>query len=339
MLIINTRNDKLAAARADFTSRGMLHGTCLGEVIEALRHELNADVSSSDDEDESSGPDGNGERGSDLDFEDSNNRDDAPPGPVDGPPIFSEVTLANKKGINTKPPSSPCITNSPIPATKYPCASFQKLGEYIGQANLDDLVRHFLFYEQNPDFNGTPLLSLCPTTTNAKKIAIFHSATATFCAPSNPSGPGGLYRETIRCVPRWQTGGTVAPRYDCVVLNIGSEAPGMRGVDVARVHLLFSFEAGGETYSCALVHFFCKSFDDPDPDNGLWIVEPDTGPNGSRAMSVIHVDSIIRAAHLLPVFSRDVAVPREVNFSHTLDIFTAFYVNKFIDYHAFETLF
>ena len=30
MLIINTRNDKLAAARVDFASRGMLRGTCLG---------------------------------------------------------------------------------------------------------------------------------------------------------------------------------------------------------------------------------------------------------------------------------------------------------------------
>jgi hypothetical protein len=27
-----------------------------------------------------------------------------------------------------------------------------------------------------------------------------------------------------------------------------------------------------------------------------------------------------------------------VNFSHTLDIFAAFYVNKYIDYHAFETV-
>ena len=213
------------------------------------------------------------------------------------------------------------------------------LGEHIGQANLDDFIRRFLFYEQNPAFDGSPPLSLCPTTVNTKKIAVFHSATATFCAPSNPSGPGGLYRETIRCAPRWQTGDIIAPRRDCVILNVGSEAPGMRGVDVARVHLFFSFEVGGETHSCVLVHFFCKSFNDPDPDNGMWIVEPDVGNDGSRVMSVIHVDSIICGAHLLPVFGHDTVVPREVNFSHTLDVFTAFYVNKFIDYHAFETLF
>jgi hypothetical protein len=40
MLTINTRNDKLAAAWTDFSSRGMLDGTCLGEVIERLRKAL-----------------------------------------------------------------------------------------------------------------------------------------------------------------------------------------------------------------------------------------------------------------------------------------------------------
>ena len=171
------------------------------------------------------------------------------------------------------------------------------------------------------------------------KISVFHSATAVFCAPSNPSGIGGLYRETIRCTPRWQTGNVTAPRRDCIILNTGSDAPGMRGLDIARIHLFFSFEFRDELFSCALVHHFCKSFNDPDPDNGMWIVEPDFDVDGYRVMSVVHVDSIVCAAHLLPVFRGDAAVPRETNFSHTLDIFTAFYVNKYIDYHAFETVF
>jgi hypothetical protein len=113
----------------------------------------------------------------------------------------------------------------------------------------------------------------------------------------------------------------------------------MRGLEIARVHLFFSFEVGDDLFSCALIHEFSKSFDDPDPDNGMWIVEPDIDRDKYRVMSVVHVDSIIRAAHLLPVFRGDAAVPREINFSHTLDVFTAFYVNKYIDYHAFETVF
>lgn len=113
----------------------------------------------------------------------------------------------------------------------------------------------------------------------------------------------------------------------------------MRGLDAARVHLFFSFEAGDNLYSCALVHEFSKSFDNPDPDNGMWIVEPDFDHEKYRIMSIVHVDSIVRGAHLLPVFGGDISVPREINFSHTLDVFAAFYVNKYIDYHAFETVF
>ena len=113
----------------------------------------------------------------------------------------------------------------------------------------------------------------------------------------------------------------------------------MRGLDVARVHLFFSFEVGDDLFSCALVHEHRKSSNDPDPDNGMWIVEPEYDSRTYRVMSVVHVDSIVRAAHLLPVFRGDAAVPREVNFSNTLDIYEAFYVNKYIDYHAFETLF
>ena len=78
---------------------------------------------------------------------------------------------------------------------------------------------------------------------------------------------------------------------------------------------------------------------DPDPDNGMWIVKPEFDDNKYRVMSVVHVDSIVHAAHLLPVFGGNVAVPMEVNFNNTLDIFGAFYLNKYIDYHAFETVF
>jgi hypothetical protein len=315
----------------------MLQGTCLGEALRALQAELSTDVSESEDEDESGGPDGNGEAGGDVDLEE-NDEDNGSPGPVDGPPVFSEVILAYRKGSFS---IFPIVSIGPnhFLAPNYPCTSFQTLGEHIGQANLNDLVRYFLFHEQDPTYIGTPPLPLCPITTTLSKISVFHSATATFCAPSNPSGAGGLYHETIRCAPKWLSGDIIAPRRDCVILNIGSEEPGAWGVDVARVHLLFSFKVGDDTFSCALIHHFCKSFDEPDPDNGMWIVEPDYDRDGYCIMSVVHIDSIIRAAHLLPIFGSNSAVPREINFSHSLDVFTAFYVNKYIDYHAFETLF
>ena len=98
MLTVNTRNDKLAAARADFLSRGMLSGTCLSE---ALHDSLDTNESDSDDPDEFSGPDGNGEGGHDLDLDDNDDEETGSPGPVDRPPIFSEVLLAQKKGTSS----------------------------------------------------------------------------------------------------------------------------------------------------------------------------------------------------------------------------------------------
>ena len=183
-----------------------------------------------------------------------------------------------------------------------------------------------------------PPLPACPSLESVEDISIFHSAKAIFCAPSNNSGIEGLYRETIRSTPRWQTSGITAPRRDCVLIATGSDVAGVRGLEVARVHLFFSFVFRNEEFQCALVHEFCKTFADPDPDNGLWIVEPDLSPDKHRIMSVIHLDSIIRGAHLLPVFTDDTPLPREVNFTHTLDAFKAFYLNKYIDYHAFEAL-
>ena len=40
----------------------------------------------------------------------------------------------------------------------------------------------------------------------------------------------------------------------------------------------------------------------------------------------------------MPVFKDKTPIPREVNFTNTLDVFKAFYLNKYIDYHTFETL-
>ena len=133
--------------------------------------------------------------------------------------------------------------------------------------------------------------------------------------------------------------GVVAPRRDCILLNTGSKVAGARGLDVAWAHLLFSFAIEEEVFECALIHEFCKSYTDPDLDNGMWIVEPDYNHNGYRVMSVVHVESIVHAAHLLLVFKDGIFSPREINFTHTLDIFKAFYLNRYIDYHTFDTLF
>ncbi|KAF9784559.1 hypothetical protein BJ322DRAFT_1006935 [Thelephora terrestris] len=50
-------------------------------------------------------------------------------------------------------------------------------------------------------------------------------------------------------------------------------------------------------------------------------------------MAIIHLDSIVRGAHLLPRFPSNSRVYREINYTQTLDVFQSFYVNKYIDHH------
>ena len=105
---------------------------------------------------------------------------------------------------------------------------------------------------------------------------------------------------------------------------------------VARVLLFFSFSFDDESHHCALVHWFSVSGDQPDPDNGMWVVTPDFF-NGARNLSVIHVDSIFCATHLLLIFDTT-PLPQTINYTRTLDSFQGFYVNKYIDYHTYETV-
>jgi hypothetical protein len=130
----------------------------------------------------------------------------------------------------------------------------------------------------------------------------------------------------------WRKG---AGRYDTIFVNTDSSADGMRGLDVARVRLFFSFSHHGVEYPCALVRWFSRVGDSPDDHTGMWVVQRDD--EGSPP-SIIHLDSVVRAAHLLPVFGPE-RVSTTLSFTDTLDTFTRFYVNKFVDHHAFEIVF
>ena len=147
-----------------------------------------------------------------------------------------------------------------------------------------------------------------------------------------------MYHETIRATPTWSRGEVPGPRYDCIFVSNGSDSDQsvMSDLLVARVFLFFSFLFDGEPHQCALVHWFSVFGDHPDPDNQMWVVTPDY-LGGVPNLSVIHVDSIFRAAHLLPIFNAD-PVPRALNYTQTLDSFQGFYVNKYVDYHTYETV-
>lgn len=161
------------------------------------------------------------------------------------------------------------------------------------------------------------------------------SAAATFYAPSDISGVGGMRYERIRAVPQWRGG---PARYDCVFVETDPSREGMRGLDVARVLLFFQFEHDNITYPCALVQWYSRVGDEPNEDTGMWIVEPDLNEDGSFRESIIHLDTILRAAHLIGVYGEDF-LPQDFTFHKTLDTFESFFVNKYIDHHAFATIF
>jgi hypothetical protein len=116
------------------------------------------------------------------------------------------------------------------------------------------------------------------------------------------------------------------------------EAKGMRGLDVVCVLAFLSFNVDSVHYPSALVQWFTHVSEELDDLTGMWMVQPEQSADGLSVISIIHTDCILHGAHLIPIFSQDF-IPSGLHFSDSLDAFAAFYVNRFIDHHAFEILF
>ncbi|KAJ7751501.1 hypothetical protein DFH07DRAFT_868891 [Mycena maculata] len=182
------------------------------------------------------------------------------------------------------------------------------LAERLNLPGLVPLIRRFLYSQINPDDDDNiPLADIplddCPDVPSS--IKVFPSAK--FYAPSDQSGMRGMLRERIRAVRAWRGG---APRYDCVFVEGDPDLPGFRGLLAAR----------------------------PCPDVGMWMVEPDLDHRGRHVMDIIHIDTILRGAHLIGIYG-DSFFPRHFKYSDTLDRFKAFYINKYADHHAHEIAF
>jgi hypothetical protein len=197
------------------------------------------------------------------------------------------------------------------------------LSVYITERNLYYMTQQCIATQV-----GVPIDDLSPI----GKASVFASAVATFFAPSDPSGIHGMRRERIRSTPSWRDS---EPRYDCAFVVEDEDKLGMSGMAVVRVRLFFSVEYEGVHYPCALVEWFKKI--GRDPLTGMWIVQPDC-TRGSRDKSVLHLDSFLRGAHLIPVYTKQ-SLPLDFKHYDTLDVFNSYYVNKYIDHHAYEIAF
>ena len=114
--------------------------------------------------------------------------------------------------------------------------------------------------------------------------------------------------------------------------------PGFQGLHVAQVVLFFSFTHRLTYYPCALVHWFSPLGDSPCSETKMWQVKPDFDEQGNHVISVIHVNTILRAAHFIPIFG-STPIDRDIRLTDSLAAFASYYVNKFSDYHAHEVAF
>ena len=157
-----------------------------------------------------------------------------------------------------------------------------------------------------------------------------------FFSPSDPSRSHGMRHERIESTPSWHG----HPQRDCVLVV---EDDSQEGFSMSAVHVLlfFSFTHQQEKYPykqlqypCTLVEWLKKVGDSPDPKTSMWIMKLEYC-QWWQVISVIHIDSPM--THLLPVIGYR-PIPHRFHFSHSMDTFEAFYVNKYADHHANEIL-
>ena len=214
---------------------------------------------------------------------------------------------------------------------KYPA----KIANHIGVLNFHELLCRFLYDQIHPNASLTGkdvAISNCPNFN--EPIQVFSSASAFYYAPSDFCGTQGMVRQVIHSTLRWKN---AAARCDCVLVENDPTLPGLAGMYVGQVLLFFSFKFRGcDYYPCALVKWFKIIGKKPCGVTGMWMVEPEFDGD-QRLMSVIHVDSIIRSVHLIPIYGEH-NVDSELHRSYSLDAFRGFYVSPYSDYHAFQLL-
>ncbi|TFK17085.1 hypothetical protein FA15DRAFT_553625, partial [Coprinopsis marcescibilis] len=253
--------------------------------------------------------------------------------PWHGPRLTAFVQMGLTHGMFCLCPR--CLQVSGLNAilvTKYP-SSLDDLSHHrlVREPRLKAALLEYLFSLHHPDQPISPNISDKVAFTG--KIRVYHSASAHFYAPSDACGDGGMQRQVIRSNPNWKG----RPRYDTIfVTHDGPSA--ICGMKVAQVRLFFTYTdmETGEAHPCALVDWFSTVGDKPDPITGMWVVERNT-QYSDRQLSVISLRSIVRGAHLVPVYGNGV-LPELFSFTTSLEAFKRYFVNPYVDHHTHELL-
>jgi hypothetical protein len=107
-------------------------------------------------------------------------------------------------------------------------ADIEGISIQIGEPNLPHLTQECVALQLGVSPNEIVLSN--------SKTSVFHSAMATFFAPSDPSGAHGIRRECIHSTPSWRGCG---PWHNCAFVIEDDTKPGMLGMMVVQVHLFF----------------------------------------------------------------------------------------------------
>src|SRR5258708_18477998 len=144
----------------------------------------------------------------------------------------------------------------------------ESVQQTLKQPDFVDLIRRFLYAQHHLESN-IEHISLDDLPAFHEKVTLYPSTVATFYAPSDISGTGGMRCEYIRATSDW--GKKHKRRYNCIFVNSDPSASAMRGLKVLLVFHFFSFKLLVFTYPCALVQWYSHVADEPDEDTGMWI--------------------------------------------------------------------
>ncbi|KAJ7035186.1 hypothetical protein C8F04DRAFT_1099352 [Mycena alexandri] len=220
-------------------------------------------------------------------------------------------------------PKSLSSMDLPLPqnsARGYP-KELVALAAHIQQPRFPALFRRFLYDELHEPVEDVALAD-CPIFRG--RISVYHSAVARFYAPSDLGASG------FGQILNWHG----YARRDTVLIDVNG--PIMRGLVIGRVLLFFSFTFSDRDYKCALVRWFVPVGDAPDPDTGMWVVEPEL-QGREPSLAIVKIDAVARAAHLIGVYG-PAPLPEHFHFSNTLDAFNRYFVNPYADHHMYEFL-
>ena len=209
------------------------------------------------------------------------------------------------------------------------------LAAWLRIPSLPTLVSQFLYEQFHPDLDVPVEDVPSADCLHNVRVRLYPSAVATYYAPSDKSGMGGMCRERIWSVHSWMGG---PGRHDCVFITHNEDLAGFRVLYVGRVLAFLKITHEKVEYPAALISWFETVGSSPCPYTRMWKVHHELDETGRHKLKVIHLDSVLCAAHLVGVAGSSF-IPYELNHTNALDAYKTFYVNKYIDYHAHEIAF